>query len=76
MTETRKQPGISKPSKRAAKAAAAAENVCRTTPIGDIKGFATCLNEGLASCPHRKPFGYGHLCYHPQWKQFLPEAKP
>ena len=46
------------------------DKTCRTISIGSFKGFATCLNKGLGSCPYRKPFGYGHLCYHPQWQDF------
>jgi len=54
----------------------AAENACHTASIGNIRGFAKCLNEGLASCPYRKPFGYGHLCYHPDWRQFASSSTP
>lgn len=71
MFEARQRPDISDQPKPAVPAA----NECHTTPIGDIKGFANCLNQGLASCPYRKPFGYGHLCYHPNWRQFAAPAK-
>lgn len=56
-------------------ASCAVVDVCCTTPIGDIKGLATCLNKGVASCPYRKPFGFGHLCYHPTWQQFVVAVK-
>jgi len=45
-------------------------NICHAKPIGDLGALAKCLVDSPASCRHALKYENGHLCTHPDWKDF------
>jgi hypothetical protein len=43
---------------------------CKVTTIG-VNMYAECPYSGPNECPYALPFGYGFLCQHPQFNEFL-----
>jgi len=50
--------------------------ICRTTPIGDIRLFGTCLVNNPIECAQAFNFGDGYICRHPNWKDFIKPNPP
>jgi len=49
----------------------AAHRFCRTRPIGEIEQFGDCLASRPKGCPYAIGFGYGTLCSHRRWRDFI-----
>ena len=46
------------------------ERNCETRAIWDISGFADCLTQYPGDCPYAVSFGFGCLCFNPNWPDF------
>jgi len=46
-------------------------DICHTSPVGEIKIFATCHVKSPFKCRHAMGFGDGYFCTHPNWDNFV-----
>jgi hypothetical protein len=46
------------------------ERNCETRAIWGISGFADCLTQHPGNCPYTVAFGFGCLCFNPNWSDF------
>jgi hypothetical protein len=46
-------------------------DTCRTSPIGEIDSFGTCLVQSPMPCPNAMSYGNSYLCRNRNWKAYI-----